>query len=66
VRVLGGREALGASLKTVDLMLRLGSKYRLKSAEDGWEVYKFTDSPYESRFQNTIKAIAVELLIPFQ
>ena len=66
VRVLGGRETLTSSLKTVDLMLKVGSKYRLKSADDGWELYKFSDSTYESRFQNTLKAIGVEVLVPFQ
>jgi hypothetical protein len=62
----GAKEALTGSVRTVDLMFRFGSKYRLRSADDGWELYKFTDPAYESRLQNNLKALGVELLFPFQ
>lgn len=64
----GGREALLATSKTADLLLRLGSKYRVRSSEEGgWEYYRFTDANYESHVKaNAHKAVGVELLVPFQ
>jgi hypothetical protein len=66
LRSAGGKESLIANAKAVDLLFRFGSKYRLRSADDGWELYKFTDPAYESRLQNNLKALGVELLFPFQ
>lgn len=68
IRSAAGREALIGSTRSADLMLRLGSKYRFKGAEDGgWDIYKFTDMRYENHVQNNgHKAVGVELLVPFQ
>lgn len=69
-RPAGGSEALTGNVKTVDLMFRFGSKYRMRSADEGWEVYKFSDASYDTRDSRTpstgARAIAVELLVPFQ
>ncbi|HYC49235.1 MAG TPA: hypothetical protein VED01_27475 [Burkholderiales bacterium] len=64
----GGREALIGNARAPDFMLRLGSKYRFKSTEDGtWEWYRFHDITYESYIKNnSFKAVGVELLVPFQ
>jgi hypothetical protein len=64
----GGKEALLASSKTADLLLRFGSKYRLRSNEEGgWDYYRFTDTTYENHIKTRgHKAVGVELLVPFQ
>ena len=68
LRSSGGRDALIGNARAPDLMLRLGSKYRFKSTEDGtWEWYRFHDIAYESYIKNnSFKAVGVELLVPFQ
>ena len=67
VRPAAGSEALTGNVKTVDLMFRFGSKYRMRTADEGWEVYKFSDASYDNRAPSTgTRAVAVELLVPFQ
>lgn len=70
VRPAGASEALTGNVKTVDLMFRFGSKYRMRTADEGWEVYKFSDASYDTRDSRTpstgARAVAVELLVPFQ
>ena len=69
-RPAAGSEALTGNVKTVDLMFRFGSKYRMRTADEGWEVYKFSDASYDTRDSRTpstgARAVAVELLVPFQ
>jgi len=65
VRIAGSKEALLGNSKTVDLMFRFGTKYRLRTGDEGWDVYKFSDAAYENRVQNNQKAVGVELLFPF-
>ena len=66
-RSAGGSEVLTGNVKTVDLMFRFGSKYRMRTADEGWEVYKFSDASYDTRVPATgTRAVAVELLVPFQ
>jgi hypothetical protein len=69
-RSAGGSEALTGNVKTVDLMFRFGSKYRMRSADEGWEVYRFSDTSYDTRDSRVpstgARAVAVELLVPFQ
>lgn len=64
----GAKEALLATSKTADLLLRVGSKLRLRgNDEGGWEWYRFTDTTYENHVKNNgHKAVGVELLLPFQ
>lgn len=64
----GGKEALLASSKTADLLLRFGSKFRLRNHEEGgWEYYRFTDTNYENHVKTRgHKAVGVELFVPFQ
>lgn len=64
----GGREGLLASSKTADLLLRVGSKLRLRgNDEGGLEWYRFTDTTYENHVKNNgHKAVGVELFLPFQ
>jgi hypothetical protein len=64
----GGREALLASSKTADLLLRFGSKYRLRTNDEGgWDYYRFSDTTYENHIKTRgHKAVGVELLVPFQ
>jgi len=64
-RAAGSGEALTGNVRSIDLMFRFGSKYGLKSGDDN-SLYRFTDVAYESRLLNSAKAIAVELLLPFQ
>lgn len=67
LRGAGGKEALIGNAKAVDVLFRFGSKYRLRSAEEGWEWYRFTDVGDEIRRKNSVhKAVGVELLVPFQ
>lgn len=67
LRSAGGKDALLGNAKTVDLMFRFGSKYRLRSAEEGWEWYRFTDVAHDNRLKTSgLKALGVELLVPFQ
>jgi hypothetical protein len=70
VRPAGGSEVLTGNVKTVDLIFRFGSKYRMRSADEGWEVYKFSDASYDTRDARTpstgARVVAVELLVPFQ
>ena len=51
-----------------DVMLRLGSKARMRANEDGtWDQHRFTDMNYESYVRNnSLKAVGVELHVPFQ
>jgi len=67
-RSAGGRETLIGSSKTADLLFRFGSKYRIKSSEEGgWEWYRFSDITYDNYVKaNGHKAVGVELLVPFQ
>jgi hypothetical protein len=61
-----GRDAYGTA-KAVDLNFRFGSKYRMRSGEEGWELYKFSDVTSENRTQsNGMRNLGVELLFPFQ
>jgi hypothetical protein len=61
-----GRDAYGTG-KAVDLNFRFGSKYRMRSGEEGWELYKFSDVTSENRTQsNGMRNLGVELLFPFQ
>ena len=68
LRSSGGREALIGNAKAPDILLRLGSKVRMRTNEEGnWEWYKFTDVNYEQHVRNNpLKAVGVELLVPFQ
>ena len=67
VRAAGGREDYVANARGVDVNFRLGSKQRVRAAEEGWEVYRFSDVTSENRIQsNSMKNIGVELLFPFQ
>lgn len=68
VRMAGGREPLSGPARSVDLNFRFGSKFRMKGNEEGWEVYKqYGDVTSENRTQSRdAKAVAVELLFPFQ
>jgi hypothetical protein len=66
LRMAGGKDALTGNVKTVDLMFRFGPKYRVRSSEEGWEIYKFTDVVHENRITTNAKALGVELLFPFQ
>ena len=53
--------------KTLDLLFRFASKYRLRNTGEGWDVIKFKDVTSENRTQASgVKALAVELLFPFQ
>ena len=54
-----------ANSRTVVLNFRFGSRYRPMTNDDGRGPYNFTDAAYESRVQNKIKALALELLFPF-
>jgi hypothetical protein len=38
----------------------------MRSGEEGWEVYKFSDVTSENRTQSGMKNLGVELLFPFQ
>lgn len=65
------REASGKapaeSGKDVDLTFRFASKYRLRNGEEGWDVTRFKDVTSENRTQSSgVKALAVELMFPFQ
>ncbi|MGZ5094469.1 MAG: hypothetical protein ACXWCY_16430 [Burkholderiales bacterium] len=64
-RLEAGKD-LTANSRTVDLNFRFGSRYRRMTSDDGWGAYQFTDVAYESRVQNNIKALGLELLFPFQ
>ena len=68
IRSAGGKEALIGSSRSADLLLRLGSKHRFKSNDEGgWDWYRFSDASYNSHLQkNGHKAVGVELLVPFQ
>ena len=67
VRVMGGKDALTANARAVDFMFRFGTKYRMRSGDEGWEVYKFVDVTQENRLSaSRLKNIGVELLVPFQ
>ena len=73
VRMAGGKDAYIGSAKSVDVNFRFGSKYRMRSGEDGLEVYKFNDV---TRFKDItteqrsgsggVKNVGVELLFPFE
>jgi len=53
--------------KTLDLLFRFASKYRLRNTENGADVIKFKDVMSENRTQSSgVKALGVELLFPFQ
>ena len=67
VRMAGGRDDYIANSRAVDVNFRFGSKYRMRSGEDGLEVYKFSDMTTESRSQSGgLKNVGVELTFPFQ
>ena len=68
VRSAGGREALIGSSRTADLLLRVGSRNRIRNNEEGgWDMYRFQDNGYQTHLQNNgHKALGVELLVPFQ
>ena len=67
LRIAGGKDALTAAARSVDLMFRFGTKYRMRSGDTGLEVYKFLDVTQENRLQTGgLKNLAVELLFPFQ
>lgn len=67
LRAAGGRDDYIANARSMDVNFRFGSKHRLRSAEEGWEVYRFSDVASENRLQsNSVKNIGVELLFPFQ
>ena len=57
-----------ASSRAPDLLLRLGSRHRIKSNEEGaLEGGRFLDTTYQSHlYNNGHKALGVELLVPFQ
>jgi hypothetical protein len=62
-----GREAYSGTAKAVDLNFRFGSKYRMRSGEEGSDFYKFSDVTSENRTQsNGMRNLGVELLFPFQ
>ena len=62
-RAASGRaETLLGSSRTADLLLRVGSKHRLRSNDES-----FTDANYQAHVQNNShKALGVELMVPFQ
>lgn len=70
IRAAGGRDDYVGNARSVDVNLRFGSKYRMRSGDEGWEVYRFNDPTTESRLQQTngggVKQVGVELLVPFQ
>jgi hypothetical protein len=67
LRAGGGRDAYIGNARAVDLNFRFGSRYRMRSGEEGWEVYKFSDVTSENRIpSNGAKSLGVELLFPFQ
>ena len=68
MRLAGSKEPVVGPAKSVDLNFRFGSKYRMKSNDEGWEVYKqHGDVTSENRTQSRdAKAVGVELLFPFQ
>lgn len=68
LRSAGGKEALVANSKTADFLLRIGSKFRLRGADEGgWEWYRFSDVNYDNHVKvNGHKSVGVELLVPFQ
>ena len=68
VRSAGGRETLIGSSRTADLLLRVGSRTRIKNNEEsGWDTSRFNDTGYQTHLQNNgHKALGVELHVPFQ
>lgn len=67
IRATGGRDDYIGSARNVDLNLRFGSKYRMRQGDEGWEVYKYSDVTAENRLPSSgVKAVGVELLVPFQ
>jgi hypothetical protein len=67
LRSAGGKDSLIANSRPVEMLLRLGSKYRVRGADEGWEYYRFTDIAQEMRRHSSAhKAVALELLVPFQ
>lgn len=67
LRAGGGREALLGKSGTADVLVRIGSRYRFRNAEEGgWEYYRFTDTTYQTHLHNKgHKALGLELLVPF-
>jgi len=63
-----GKDALIANSKAADLLLKVGSKLRGRSSEEGgWEWYRFSDTTYDNYVKSQgHKALGVELLVPFQ
>jgi hypothetical protein len=70
IRAAGGRDDFVGNARSVDLNLRIRSKYRMRSGDEGLEVYRFTDAPTENRLQQSngggVRQVGVELLVPFQ
>jgi hypothetical protein len=61
------REIPAEAGKAFELLFRFASKYRLTSTGEGWEVTKFKDVMSENRTQASgVKAVGVELMLPFQ
>src|SRR5688500_18499338 len=67
VRMAGGKDDYIGNARNVDVNFRFGSKYRMRSGEDGsFEVYKFKDVTSENRIGSSgLKNLGVELLFPF-
>jgi hypothetical protein len=67
LRAAGGKDAYIGNAKAVDLNFRFGSKYRVRSGDEGWDLYKFSDVTSENRTQSSgMKNLGVEFLFPFQ
>jgi hypothetical protein len=67
LRAASANEVPAESGKTLDLLFRFASKYRLSNTEEGWAVTRFKDVTSENRTQASgVKAVGVELLFPFQ
>lgn len=62
------RAAYAGANRAPDLLLRLGSRHRLRGNDEaGWNSYRFTDTTYQTHLQtHGHKALGVELHVPFQ
>lgn len=63
---VGGSNDSSGSIRTGEVLFRFGSKYHLRSADEARELSRFTDAASESRIQNSIRVLGLELLFPFQ
>ncbi|HEX2829098.1 MAG TPA: hypothetical protein VHP37_22305 [Burkholderiales bacterium] len=70
IRAAGGRDDYIGNARAVDLNFRFGPKYRMRSGDEGWEVYKFNDAATENKLQQSngggVRQVGVELLVPFR